>query len=77
MWVDYDLVRLLFDVAVSNNFDLKLIHVPGVENVAADMLSRGRVKDYLALFTNAQVDATFPSNIGCSAANVGASTTNS
>ena len=71
------LVRLLFDVAVSNNFDLKLIHVPGVENVAADMLSRGRVKDYLALFTNALIDATFPSNIGCSATNVRASTTNS
>jgi hypothetical protein len=35
-----NLVRDLFHVAVYHNFDIRLIHVPGVDNTAADLLSR-------------------------------------
>ena len=34
------LVRILFFVCVRYNFDIRLVHVPGKENIAADRLSR-------------------------------------
>jgi hypothetical protein len=52
------LVRALISVAVSNNFDLKLVHVPGVENVAADLLSRGKMDLFHSMFTSGRTNAT-------------------
>ena len=52
------LVRALVGTAVSCNFDLKLVHVPGVSNVAADLLSRGKIDQFHSLFTICRVDAT-------------------
>ena len=46
------LVRALFDSAVLFNFDLKLVHIPGVDNVAADLLSRGKLDKFHSLFTH-------------------------
>jgi hypothetical protein len=47
-----ELVRSLFDTVVQHNFDLKLVHIPGVDNIAADMLSRGHIDLYKSTFVN-------------------------
>jgi hypothetical protein len=47
-----DLVRQLFHLAVHYNFDIKLVHIPGVDNVAADMLSRGHLDLFNSTFVN-------------------------
>jgi hypothetical protein len=44
------LVRALFDVCVFHDFDVRLRHVPGVENVAADRLSRMDYRSFEELF---------------------------
>ena len=44
------LVRALFHVAVRYNFDIRLRHVPGLDNTAADLLSRDEVGKFRALF---------------------------
>ena len=41
------LVRSLFFIAVNINFDIRLKHVAGVENIVADLLSRGRLDAFL------------------------------
>ena len=47
------LVRALFDVCVYHDFDVRLRHVPGVENVAADRLSRLDFIGFKSLFAGA------------------------
>ena len=47
------LIRDLYFVAAKGNFDVRLQHVPGVLNIAADLLSRGRINRYLTLFPEA------------------------
>ena len=51
------LVRDLIGVAVSNNFDLKLIHIPGIDNVAADLLSRGKLNLFHTMFSSKRTSA--------------------
>jgi hypothetical protein len=46
------LVRALYHIAVQHNFDVKLVHVPGVENVEADLLSRGLLARFKSLYGN-------------------------
>jgi hypothetical protein len=45
-----NLVRQLFDIAVFNDFDIRLKHIPGMHNIAADRLSRLDVKGFRLLF---------------------------
>jgi hypothetical protein len=49
------LVRKLFFVAAIFNFDIRLIHVAGVDNVAADLLSRLKVAEFLGEFPGSDV----------------------
>jgi hypothetical protein len=55
------LVRELIGVAVYNNFDLKLIHVPGIDNVAADLLSRGKLDLFHSMFSAERTSAALQS----------------
>ena len=52
------LMRKLFFVAAKFNFDIRLTHVAGIDNVAADLLSRLKVKEFLVEFPGSDV-------IGC------------
>ena len=45
-----ELVRALFDVCVYHDFEVRLRHVPGVDNVAADRLSRLDYESFRQLF---------------------------
>ena len=40
------LIRKLFFVAASFNFDIRLVHIAGMENVGPDLLSRLRLNDF-------------------------------
>ena len=40
------LIQTLFFIACKWNFECKLIHVPGIDNTQADMLSRGLIKTF-------------------------------
>jgi hypothetical protein len=42
-----DLIRTLLLIASTHNFNMNLVHIPGVENVCADLLSRGQVQRFL------------------------------
>jgi hypothetical protein len=46
------LVRELYHVAVTYNFDIRLEHVPGINNTAADLLSRLQLGQFHAMFAN-------------------------
>lgn len=50
------LIRQLFFMAARFNFDLRLIHVAGVLNVAADLLSRLRVVEFRKGFPGSDVN---------------------
>jgi hypothetical protein len=50
------LVRALFDVCVFHDFDVRLRHVPGVDNIAADRLSRLDYRSFGALFEGCYED---------------------
>ena len=52
------LVRDLFFVCAFFCIDIRLFHVPGVQNIGPDMLSRGRVSEFRALFSDACQSAT-------------------
>ena len=52
------LIRQLFFIAAHHNFDLRLIHVPGIHNVAADLLSRLQVADFKKGFPNSDITGT-------------------
>jgi hypothetical protein len=58
------LVRALYHIAVSYNFDVKLVHVPGVDNFEADLLSRGSVARFLHLFGESYEDTPTPTSRG-------------
>jgi hypothetical protein len=47
------LVRQLFDIAVYWDFDVRLKHVPGVQNIAADLLSRLQIDNFRIQFPDA------------------------
>ena len=49
------LVRRLFYVAASCNFDVRMVHVAGVSNVAADLLSRLRLEEFRRVFPDADM----------------------
>jgi hypothetical protein len=42
-----ELIRTLLFSASLYSFDIQIIHIPGVENIHADLLSRGLIQDYL------------------------------
>jgi hypothetical protein len=54
------LIRELFFTAAKFNFDIRLVHVPGITNIAADLLSRGKVTTFLASFPEAERIQTQP-----------------
>jgi hypothetical protein len=41
------LIRTLLFLAATHNFNMNIIHIPGVDNVFADLLSRGQVQRFL------------------------------
>jgi hypothetical protein len=43
-----NLIRTLLFIAATHDFNMNIIHIPGVKNVYADMLSRGQVERFLA-----------------------------
>jgi hypothetical protein len=43
-----NLIRTLLFIAATHNFNMNIVHIPGVENVGADLLSRGQVELFLA-----------------------------
>jgi hypothetical protein len=53
-----NLVRQLFNIAVHYDFDIRLKHVPGVNNVAADLLSRLEIEKFLLTFPDADAVMT-------------------
>ena len=54
------LVQSLFSVAVDYNFDVRLRHVPGVKNVAADLLSRGELEKFKTIYAGTSAPAHLP-----------------
>ena len=54
------LVRTLFYICATHNFDLKLQHVPGAFNVAADMLSRLEIDKFTSTFVACDCAPTMP-----------------
>ena len=58
------LVRALYHIAVSYNFDVKLIHVPGVDNIEADLLSRDLIMRFKSLFGAQYAAAPTPTSHG-------------
>ena len=44
-----NLIRTLLFIAASHDFNLNITHIAGVDNVCADLLSRGQVERFLAL----------------------------
>ena len=41
------LIRTLLFIAATNDFNMNIVHIPGVENVGADLLSRGQIRLFL------------------------------
>ena len=58
------LVRALYHIAVSYNFDVKLVHVPGVDNIEADLLSRDFITRFKHEFGVRYVAAPTPTSRG-------------
>jgi hypothetical protein len=54
----------LYHIAVSFNFDVKLVHVPGVDNIAADLLSRGLLARFKNMFGESYLDTPTPTSRG-------------
>jgi hypothetical protein len=52
------LIRCLSYLAATHQFLYTLVHVPGINNVAADLLSRLKVDEFRQQFPNAQPSAT-------------------
>ena len=52
------LVRALFFVAASNNFNVLIHHIPGIDNSVADALSRFQVAKFRALAPDADTNPT-------------------
>ena len=58
-----ELIRTLLFSASLFSFEIQIIHIPGVENVHADLLSRGLIQDYMASPTRpspSQITASMP-----------------
>ncbi len=43
-----NLIRTLLFIAATHNFNMNIVHIAGVDNVGADLLSRGQVQLFLA-----------------------------
>jgi len=41
------LIRTLLFIAATNDFNMNITHIAGVDNVCADLLSRGQVQRFL------------------------------
>jgi hypothetical protein len=59
------LIRELFYVAAANSFVVRLVHVPGKLNIGADLLSRGRLKEFKAFRPECEVSVSPIVNITC------------
>ena len=44
-----ELIRTILYLSSTYSFDIHIMHIPGVDNVCADLLSRGQVKEFLSL----------------------------
>jgi hypothetical protein len=58
-----ELIRTLLFSASLFSFEVQIIHIPGVENVHADLLSRGLIQEYMASPTkpsHSQITASMP-----------------
>ena len=56
------LIRKLFFIAATHDFDVRLSHIPGVDNVGPDLLSRLRLADFRKQYPEAdRVGACVPS----------------
>ena len=53
-------IRELYFVAACDSFVIKLQHVPGIINTAADMLSWGRVSKFIQKLPEADANSTIP-----------------
>jgi hypothetical protein len=41
-----ELIRTLLFIAATNDFNMNIMHIPGVDNTCADLLSRGQVERF-------------------------------
>jgi hypothetical protein len=57
------LIRTLLFIAASHDFNLNVMHIAGVDNVAADLLSRGQVQDFLSCPGLHDPSPTIPSTL--------------
>jgi hypothetical protein len=58
-----ELIRTLLFTASLFSFDIQIIHIPGVENIHADILSRGLIQEYMESPTkpsHLQITASMP-----------------
>ena len=53
------LLRELATSAIAGGFVFRAVHIPGKQNIHADLLSRGRVQDFLARSAFSQSSRTF------------------
>ena len=56
------LIRTILMTAAKNNFTLSLQHIPGVNNTAADLLSRMELVKFKFLMPWCETTATIPPN---------------
>ena len=55
-----NLIRTLLFIAATHEFNMNIIHIPGVKNVYADMLSRGQVQRFLDSHAQHDPSPTIP-----------------
>ena len=57
------LIRTLFFICAQNNIECKCQHIPGVNNIASDHLSRLRITEFFKIHPTACPRMTIPANI--------------
>lgn len=50
-----DLLKSVVDAIIAGNHKLKVLHIPGAQNICADLLSRGRFDEAHALFPSLNI----------------------
>lgn len=55
-----ELIRTLLFIAATHDFNMNVVHVPGLMNTYADMLSRGQVPDFLSSHAAPDRSPTIP-----------------